>query len=273
MFTKRRNWQRWSGPRREVTAAINLASAVLEQWSGIPPVVKVRIFYANLLTETSDDPTALEDVHTTDLRRIEELSIDVDLDHEWWLQRRKEFNAREMNLRLDGKTDEAAALVEPPPLMSASVTFRLADGTAPAMRMLVLGPDRTNVEGLSTRLAEVLNRSASGPTNLPTGSAAFGLVFAFFGIILGLNVGTAIVRVFNLAPVDNRYEWQEIVVPIAAAIVTGSFFFALHWALPSLELLVTGERSRFERFRGMLISWLVAIIAGVIATAIWAAIT
>jgi hypothetical protein len=47
----------------------------------------------------------------------------------------------------------------------------------------------------------------------------------------------------------------------------------LVWALPPLELLDTGERSRFARFRAFLLSGLLAIAASVIASAVWAAVT
>ena len=58
VFTKRHEWRRWSGPRTEVTAAVNLASTELEKWSGKPSAVRFRITYSNQLTETSDDPKA-----------------------------------------------------------------------------------------------------------------------------------------------------------------------------------------------------------------------
>jgi hypothetical protein len=239
VFTKRRDWRRWSGPRTEVTAAVNLASTVLEEWSGKPSAVRFRISYANQLTETSDDPTALDQLHRTDLRRIEDLWIDVEPDR---------------------------------PFRSApSVSFRISNGILAGIRVEVSGPDRTNVEGLTARLVEVLNRAASGPTNFSTG---FGPLAAFIlGVAIGLAIGVAVVVGFNLAPNNNRYEWQEIVVPAGAAMAMGTLFLAFNWALPSIELLDTGERSRFQRFRALLFSGLVAIIAGLIATAIWAAVT
>ena len=258
-----------------MTAAVNLASTVLQEWSGIPSAVSFRISYANQLTETSDDPTALDQVHITDLRRIEELWIDVEPDREWWLQRKSDYQHDRLvraGRAVEGQTDEAAALVEPPPFMhNTSVSFRIIKALAAGIRVEVRGPDRTNVEGLTTRLEEVLNRSASGPTNIPTGFVQ--LPHTFLGASIGLLIGSAVVRWFDLAPSNNRYEWQEIVVPIAAAITTGALFFGFNWALPAIELLDAGERSRFARFRALLFSGLGAIIAGLIVAVIWAAVT
>src|SRR5674476_550988 len=64
LFTKSHNWQRWSGPLTEVTAALNLAMLELQQWSGIPATVKIRISYSNQLTHSSEDPVDLEHLHS-----------------------------------------------------------------------------------------------------------------------------------------------------------------------------------------------------------------
>jgi len=258
-----------------VTAAVNLASTELELWSGIPSAVRSRISYANELTETSVDPAALNHVHRTDLRRIEDLWIDVEPDRDRWLQSRDEHRARQLDLLVQGKTDEAAATGDPPGperVISASVSLRLAGGGSivKAMQLEVAGPDRTNVEGLTTRIVEVLNRSTEGPTRI---RREFSLFSPLWGFLVGWLVGFSAVRGFNLAPRNTRFEWQEIVIPSAAAIVTAGFLAAFVWALPPLELLDTGERSRFTRFRALLLSGLGAIAASVIAAAVWTAVT
>jgi len=253
-----------------VTTAIALASAVLEQWSEIPSKIRVRISYANQLTDTSNNPAALEQVHISDLRKIEGFWTDVEVDTAWWLERTNEYNAREIDLRLDGKIDEAAALVKPPALGSGSISLRLGDGRVTAMSLEVHGPDRTNVEGLTSRLVDVLNRSASGPTNI---SNVWCVSLIPVAVALGTFIGWKVVRGFNLAPLDNRWEWQEIVIPVAAALVMTGLLAGVAWVFPTLELLDSGERSRFQRNRAWLFSAICAVIFGVIGTAIWAAFT
>lgn len=274
VFFKTRSWQRWSGPRSEVTAALNLASDELQQWSGIPAEVRIEISYSNHLTEISHAPASLEQVHRTELRRIKDVWIDVKPDRELWLVQRAEYNRREIERRIGAKTEEAAALVEPPPFVDAAVSLRLARGLVTdanaAMSLEVKGPDRTSVEGLTTRLVDVLNRSASGPTNLPT---RFGWMLVFPVASFGLVVGLLAVHALNLAPVDGRYEWQEIVIPIMAAILAGIICAAFVWALPSLELLDSNERSRFQRCRARLWTGIGAVIASLVAAAIWAKAT
>lgn len=269
MFTKSRNWQRWSGPLSEVTAALHLAMLELEQRSGIPATVKIRISYSNQLTHSSEDPADLEHLHSTDLRRISDLWIDVELDSKWWLDQTNKYDRQ----RIYGdKAEEGdALLVKPPSLNYAAVTLRLSKSlTASAMFLAVQGPDRTSVEGLTSRLVEVLNRSTSGPTSL---LSRLGWALVFPIATFAALIGSSAVRTFNLAPVDGRYEWQEIVVPITAALVAGSIAAAFVWALPSLELLDSMERSRFQRYRALLLTGFGTVVAGLIATAIWAAFT
>lgn len=274
VFFKTRSWQRWSGPRSEITAALNLASDELQQWSGIPAEVRIEIHYSNHLTEISHDPASLEQVHRTELRRIKDVWIDVKPDRELWLARRAEYDRREIDLRFGGRTEEVAALVKPPPFVDTAVSLRLAKGLMTnadgAMSLEVKGPDRTSIEGLTTRLVDVLNRSTSGPTNLPT---RFGWMLVLSVAAFGLLGGSLAVRAFNLAPVDGRYEWQEIVVPMMAAILAGIISAAFVWALPSLELLDSNERSRFQRYRARLWAGIGAVIASLVAAAIWAKAT
>lgn len=216
VFMQRRDWRRWSGPRAEVTEAVRLASAEIEQWSGDPATVRVRIAYKNQLTETSHDPTALEQVHITDLRRIEDVWFDVETDANAWRDRMVDYEVRLGELRRSGAAAEAAALVEPGELVHSSVSFRLGCRSAPAMRLEVLGSDRTSVEGLTRRIEQILNRSASGPTWLRrewAGSLAIPVT------LLAVIVASFGVHAFRLAPVDGRYQWQEVVAPIAAAVL------------------------------------------------------
>ena len=70
------------------------------------------------------------------------------------------------------------------------------------------------------------------------------------------------------------------VVPQLLLIAVAAFFWkryprpSLYLALmASLELLGSMERSRFQRYRALLLSGLGAVVAGLIATAIWAAFT
>jgi hypothetical protein len=176
---------------------------------------------------------------------------------------------------MQGNKDEAAALGDPPGparVMDTSVSLRLTKGVNvhTVMHLEVAGPDRTNVEGLTTRLVEVLTRSAVGPRNVPQ---LAWIMVAIFGAEIGFLLAFSLVHAFELAPVNNRFEWQEIVFPAVAAIVIIGFLGALAWALPSLELLDGDERSRFMRFRTSLLAGLGAVTAGFIATALWVALT
>lgn len=172
---------------------------------------------------------------------------------------------------LAGNAEEPAALPgKSPPLISAFVMLRLSRGFGPGMGLDVFGPDRTNVEGLTMRLAEVVNRSTSGPTWLPS---RFRWIYVWPAASVGLALGSITNPLVNLPRVKLLPIWQIIVVPLAAAIVAGTVWAAFAWALPSLELLDTGERSRLQRYRTLLWSGLGAVVAGLIGTAIWTALT
>lgn len=271
MFTKRQDWRRWSGPRTDIRAAVDIASAELQKWSGIPAKVDIRISYNNQLSQNSDDPATLDNLHSTDLHRVRDLWIDVDIDRAWWRETSSEYDRRRIELTYDGKPEEAALLPKPPELMTAAVALRLEARATAGMRLVVIGPERANVEGLTTMLVEVLNRSA-GPKN-PTGPLGFGEFLAAASVVLAFGLSYVAVHVLHLAPIDNHYQWQEIVFPFGAAIIVGASWFAYFWAFPTIELLDSAERSRFQRYRTSLLTWFVAVIGGLIATAIWAAIT
>ncbi|WP_407341693.1 hypothetical protein [Pengzhenrongella phosphoraccumulans] len=266
MFTKSHSWQRWSGPSSELTAAIDLASTVLSQWSGIRSKVEVRISYANKLTETSNDPAALDGLHVKDLRRVRDVWVDIDVDREWWLAETNKYNSHEINMRYGTDDGSTAPLVKPPELVHASASFRLASGLSAGIEVDVRGPDRTSVEGLMARIVDVLDRSTTGPTRVP---AQVGFVLLAPVMVAATYFGGRMVHFLNWAPKDNQYQWQEILIPTLLSVVSVGILATFMWAFPTLELLGLGERSRFVRYRSLFLSGLGAVVAGLIATALW----
>ncbi|MBU4336344.1 MAG: hypothetical protein KJ548_07200 [Actinobacteria bacterium] len=268
MFTKSHDWRRWSGPRAEITAAIGLASEVLEQLSGVPSTTAVRITYSNQLTETLSDPGALDRTHFTDLRSIEDVWIDVKTDFAQWRLRARERDERAIDRRSDPEVGDRAPMSEPSSPAISAVSFRLGKDRIRAMQVSVEGSDRTSVEGLMGRLVAALNRSTEGPSNF---SSEWVWVALFPFAIVALLLASYVVHAFNFAPIDGRYEWQEIVIPILSVAATICLFASTVWVFPKLELLDSGTRSRFRRFRALIFSGLGAIVAGIIATAVYAA--
>lgn len=269
VFTSRRNWRRWAGPRADLVVAAKLAAAELEEWSNTPSSLDIRIAYSTQLEEQSSDLDSLVTLHLTDLQRIEEIRVGIRPSRDVWHERRNEADERRWALRAEGQREQADKVAGPEPLMDAQVLVRASSSAREGLTIEVSGPNRTRVEGLASRLEAVLSRGVEGPTRIPGTPPWFG---ALIGLVPGFLTGWGVVRALDLAPVDNKYEWPEIVWPIVGAVVLAALLGCTAWSLPTLEVLADGQRSRFRTIRAFLWTGFLAVLLGVISSAVYAAL-
>lgn len=133
----------------------------------------------------------------------------------------------------------------------------------------VTGPDRAAVEGLYQRLGELLTRRQAFRRVAPRTVAA--IVAAPLAIVL-LVLGILIPRWIDSSLDNHRVDWQEGVGMLAGVAVTGAVVAAAVWLYPAMQLLEDGDRSRAERFRGLLVATIVSLTLGVAASVIYGAV-
>jgi hypothetical protein len=124
----------------------------------------------------------------------------------------------------------------------------------------VYGADRTRVEGLRQRLAEVLGR---GATNSPGFNRTWLIVMGSWLAAPGFFLGFTVPQWLDLASRNNQWEVAEVVgmfLGIALPLVTAT---GAWWLFPPIELLDEGRAGRARRFRKRIIGIVGAIVLAV----------
>jgi hypothetical protein len=169
LITVEKTWRRWCGPRSELVRATELAAEVLRGWTGVESTVSVRIEERGGLAETASGVDAINAPHERELAHVDRLVVTIVPDRdEWWKER-----------------DEARERGEERPyLPDAGVSIRISKyGTS----LSVEGDDRTSVEGLVQRLAQILGRAATKSPGVDREFFVYLLIWplAMAGLVLG----------------------------------------------------------------------------------------
>lgn len=85
-------------------------------------------------------------------------------------------------------------------------------------------------------------------------------------VLLGLGVS----HWLGWASRDNKWEWQEIVLMVAGALVAIGAGIAIRLLYPQLEIVEDGGKTRAERLGKSVAGGAVAIAVGVVASVIYA---
>lgn len=283
--TKERTWQTWAGARSDIVRAAHEAADALAGWSSYPSVVTWTVTYSDDVSETPPGGVdALADIYRADLPRIRSLWIEIRPDRDvyyaeqtqvreaYWAERAQLLQlwqeaADELVRRGEsaGSPEQPEEPGEPEPLIQASVLLRFSSGGR-GLRIEVNGPDRHQVSGLFDRLADILCRRQAFRHVVPA-FVAIGSAYVFVPL---LALGSWLPRALDLSSQNDKWEVAEIVGPVLALVIpilAGAGFWFLY---PRLEIIDDSQRTRAERFAKFFWGMVGAVIAGIIAAAIWA---
>ena len=269
--TKTGNWQHCAVARGDLHRAASEAFERVGEWSGYGATSDTSVTFRSGLSETSDDPDAVAHLHRGDLPEIAQIRITIrgDRDARW----REQERVRNEWYAAQGaaiKRGELPTNDEPPdaaPMEDASVTLSMP-WAGRALMLEVEGPDRAAVEGLFQRLSELVTRRQSfrriGPHEVvPTVAVPLG-----FGLLV---LGTLVPRWIDSSLDNHRVDWQEVVGMLAGVVLAAAVVAVVLWLYPATQLLEDGERSRAERFRGLVVAALAALVLGVVASILYGA--
>lgn len=265
------NRRTWAGTRSDINHALGEAVDALNRWSPYGAVVEARISYKSGLTHKDEGDNFLNELHRSDLPDIEDLQIDIRPSRQAFYDEqerlRKEYWERRDAARDAGGDVEAIQQQEPEPLSNARVSFRFASWGGWGLFVTVEGPSRDQVEGLHARLMTLLSRrQALKRIDVQWVAWLVPAVSLWAFIFLGLEIS----HWLHWAKVDNKWEWQEIIMMVVGGLTAIAIGVVVHLLYPRLEVLEEGGRTRAERFGKFSVGSAVAIASGVIAAAIYA---
>jgi hypothetical protein len=157
-------------------------------------------------------------------------------------------------------------------LTGPRVSIHAERKSAPALALEVSGDDKVQVNGLYDEVRSKLDRGKQ-----LLGNSAVGLVIAFAGTGAGLaglfisrRIGWLVDNPAN--PTASVGAPDSSLAPAGLLLIAGLVTIVLViglQALPSLEILPEGRGSALERWRTRIGGAIVAIVLGVLASAIW----
>ncbi len=128
--------------------------------------------------------------------------------------------------------------------------------------MRVVGEQRDRVEGLATELGLELDR----------GRVPVGRFHRDQGWLLSM-IGTLALLLVSLAVSDALAASPRWVIPAAVLVGWYCVLGILLWAAPQLEVLDVGEKPRWRRSRGRIVSGLVTVGLGIVSSVGAASVT
>lgn len=134
----------------------------------------------------------------------------------------------------------------------------------------VRGEDRTQVSGLLQRLTQAVTRRGATRPNVDRSWFVPAAVLLLSPLALA---GTSLARLLGLASRNHAWEAGEIVGISVGCLLAIGLGAAGWWLFPPVELLDEGDAGRFRRFRVAVFGAIGALVLGVIASAVYAAIS
>ncbi len=226
-------WGRWAGTLAELREAGEMAVGVIRDWTGKDPQIAVTVVERTGRTVRLEDLAELPAaVDPRDLAGISAITVELG-----------RYSDARVEIRLDGG--------------------RMGEG----MRLAIRGDDRTRVEGLARRLADVLK---------PRHTLGLPALYGIRGMMIGLAVWAAVLFTAGLVV---RYGFslgraERLAVSFGSATLAVLGVLLLWEASPTVEVLAPGQQPRFRRWRAIVVAVIVTIVLGVassiIATALYA---
>lgn len=266
--TKDRNWKTWAGSRSDISRAVREAADAVARWANYPAVVTTTVRFAEDVSETLPGTDAVASLHRADLPAIRQLWVEVTPDRDahiaegerlrelWWGSLKQRADAGE---RIEEK--EMGRPDEPAPLESASVLLRFP-WSGNGLRIEVSGPHRDQVTGLFDRLEGILCRRQAFRRLDPDAGAALWVILLVPAIILGQWLS----RVVGIAGEDDHWDAVGMVL-VPLALLGAAIGF--HELYPTVEIVDDDQKTRAERFAKFFWTGVGAVVASIIAAAIY----
>ena len=201
------------------------------------------------VTETAPGVEALTSRHPAEISQLATVAIFVRADSDqWWREDR-------------GKPrQESGEWLGPP---TDSVRIRVSQyGTT----LTVEGEDRTGVEGLAQRLAEIMGRAATNSPGFPREALPLtGLLLGTAGFWLGV----AVVQWLGLAENNDKWDTAETLGAVGGVLIGVAVAVGIWWLFPPVEIFDEGGAGRARRFRVWIFATAGALFFAVAGSALY----
>jgi hypothetical protein len=225
-------WKPWKGTTADLVEVADQAPAVFRLVVGTAPDTSIDVARTDRLADSSNP---------------EELLTSFD-------------DAGELASHLDTEPDPNSisridiTVVQVDPHFSITITLSESSGA----RLTVSGEDRAAVRTVSPPLRELLSRGKR-----PFSST----VFAVMGVVL------CFAWLFASFALFDTVDWN-VLLAVAISIVPGMAMFIAflaygEWALPTIEFLKPGARSRWQKSRAWFLGVIGAVVVGLLSAALW----
>jgi len=225
-FDQEQSWPRWSGTIAQLHGGVEQAVTELRKWTGEDPEVSIRVVERDGLTIQMDQADELPDA-----LKAQDLS-------------------RINTLSIDvGKYSL-------PRVQIALNRGREGDG----LTLGVAGSDKTRVNGLASGLGAALK--PRDPVGLPW-LYGFRLFVVLGAAILTTMFGGALLASTLL---DTQPSGVKVAISLGSAAVVGGVLLFAAWAGPTMEILETGQQSRYVQWRAWVRNSVGVLVIGIAAS-------
>lgn len=225
-FDQEQSWPRWSGTIAQLHGGVEQAVTELRKWTGEDPKVSIRVVERDGLTIQMDQADELPDA-----LKAQDLSrintLSIDVG---------EYSLPRVQIWLN--------------------RGREGDG----LTLGVAGSDKTRVNGLASGLGAALK--PRDPVGLPW-LYGFRLFVVLGAAILTTMVGGALLASTLL---DTQPSGVKVAISLGSAAVVGGVLLFAAWAGPTMEILETGQQSRYVQWRAWVRNSVGVLVIGIAAS-------
>ena len=147
--------------------------------------------------------------------------------------------------------------------------FLRAQRKSPALVLEASGPDETVLEGLFTRLAEILSPRARRPRWLTRQTLA---LLAALTVLLCIPLLDPLEYALGFPASDGYLTAWELLVEASVVGATTLIALLLYWALPDFEVIPVDGKPRFNRSFRMIAATVGVLVTEVVASVFAAAV-